>query len=165
MLSFQNQFFVISQAFFLGCLLEFIYEFHSALSFLFGLRGTKVKRVCTIRSKNGNGLIRRLFLALWDFFYLMTISPICAIFLFGVNNGIVRWYIVIACIIGFAIFKITVGRIQNFIFDLTVYGIRTYVFMNALKFLKAIFKKLKITKKTKTTNNRKVLFAINRKQG
>ena len=165
MLSFQNQFYVIYQAFFFGCFLEVVYELHSSFAFLFGLRSTKVRHISAKCSAKNNCLIRKIAVSVWDFFYFVSVSPLCAVFLFGVNNGIVRWYIVLSTAMGFVAFKLTSGRILNILLDFFMYLFKEYILVKPLVQLKRVFKTVKIRKKPQKECERRVLYSINRKQG
>ena len=44
MIGIENQFYVVVQSFFLGCMLNLIYEIYSSVGYLFGIRNTIIKR-------------------------------------------------------------------------------------------------------------------------
>ena len=56
-----------------------------------------------------------------DIVYFIIITPMMAIFLFGYNNGQVRWYIFVATFLGFYIFKLIFGKILNFIIEYVIF--------------------------------------------
>ena len=47
----------------------------------------------------------------FDFLYFIFLTPIYAIFFYETSNGIVRWYAFLFSLVGFFVFKKTVGRI------------------------------------------------------
>ena len=47
-----------------------------------------------------------------DFLYFVFVTPICLIVAFGINNGIVRWYLLLSALLGAYTYKITVGTLM-----------------------------------------------------
>lgn len=165
MLVFQDQIYVIFQSFLFGCFLAFLFEFHSAFAFLFGLRDTGVKRIRRLlQASNKNSRVRKLVAAIWDFYYFVSIAPLCAIFLFGVNNGIIRWYIVLTALLGFLLFRLTFGRIINSFLDITTYYVKRCIYVLLAKLIKATKLKFKQKRRGKKKNKRTILL-YNGKQG
>ncbi len=163
MIDIQNQIYVVIQTFFLGCFLELLYEIHSSFAFLFSLRKTRIKlKIITERLSKRN-CAKGVFIALWDVTYFLCIIPICAIFLYGVNSGILRWYLVASAALGFVLNKITLGRVVNFLLDLGIGLLKVYLFIKLKLLLTQMCCKLK--KKGNKTNKRRVLISINEKQG
>ena len=169
MIEINNQFFVVLQSFIFGFFLEMLYEIHSSAGFLFGMRGTRVKlNKVNFQYIYKNSKIKKALLILWDFVYFLQISPISAIFLYAINNGIVRWYIILASLLGFVIFKISIGRLLSYILDLLVLLLKAYIInkvafliKKAIRLVKRPIKKTKKNEKSKRT----VLLSINQKQG
>lgn len=55
-----------------------------------------------------------------DILFFVIITPLCAIFLFGINNGVVRWYVISSSLVGYIIFKISIGKLLSMIFGYLV---------------------------------------------
>lgn len=166
MIELENQLYVIIQSLFFGCFLEVIYEIHSSLVFLLGLRGTRVKLGFIKRKIEAKkGKFKTFIIGVFDFFYFVSITPACAIFLYGVNNGILRWYIFLSWLIGFGMFKISAGRIINYILDSVCCIFGQYVIGNVKIVCKYVRSKILVKRKPKKENKRRVIVATNGKQG
>ena len=167
MIEFQNQLYVVLQSFLFGCFLNVVYEIHSSFTFLLGLRRAKNKyRFIKEYMYASAGMIKRILVVISDISYFLCISPICAIFLFGVNCGILRWYIGVAAALGFGLFKISFGRCINYVLDLLVLLFKACVTEKVKKAVKRFFSRIKKNKrKDPKAVRRTVLISIKGKQG
>lgn len=59
---------------------------------------------------------RAIILFMWDFFFFVIITPVCAVVAFGINNGIVRWYLVLSALLGLFVYKITLYRLISAVY-------------------------------------------------
>lgn len=106
----------------------------------------------------------RILEFLLDIIYFVIITPMMAVFLFGFNNGKVRWYIFLAVLIGFFIYKLILGNISLL---LTEYLIFYFLLLYSITFsilckpIKKILKRLKPRKRVKNNKqeNKMVLYA------
>ena len=166
MINIQNHLYVLWHSCFFGCFLNVIYVVHSSLALMFGLRKTCVRiRPFNVFNETKEHCFKRIFAIFWDILYFVSITPICAIFLFGVNSGILRWYIIFSVSIGFLIFKITFGRVINYFFELLICLLKFYLIYKIKGYLKILIVKLHRKGKIKQINKRKILISINGKQG
>lgn len=166
MIQIENQLYVIIQSLFFGCFLEAVYEIHSSFVFLLGLRGTRVKLGFIKRQFEAKkGKFRTFIIGAFDFFFFVSVTPACAIFLYGMNNGILRWYIFLSWLIGFGLFKISVGRMINYILDAICCIFRQYAIGKIKIICKFVRSKILAKRKRKKENKRRVIVAINGKQG
>ena len=143
-----GQYKVILLSLFLGAILGLFYELYS---FLGGILGFK-----SIKEEQTKSKIRALLLFFWDFLYFIIITPFCAIFLYGVNFGIVRWYILLCWLIGVVGYKVTLGVLLGRILNPLVYFVRNGV-ARVISRLKKLFKKVcKKKSDTKKKTNEKI---------
>ena len=113
----EHYFQIVIKTFLFGFVLVCIYEFFSLVEYIFGLKDTKILKSFASKTNNKfeNNRFKKICLFIADFLFFVFVTPLCAIFLFGINNGIIRWYLVLATILGFAFFKITVGYLLDII--------------------------------------------------
>jgi len=165
MLSIDNQVFVVIQSLLLGGFLDILYELHSSFAVLFNLRKprNKFKYINNI-SDTKKSLTRDVCSIIWDVMYFLKITPLCAIFLFGTNNGILRWYSVASAAIGFALVKQTLGRLINFLLEGAVCIFKKYIISKLRLCIAMLISKLKF-RKTPKIKKRRVIISINEKQG
>ena len=77
-----------------------------------------------------------------DMLFFVLISPLCAIFMYGINLGIIRWYIVICVLLGYAMFEFSIGKLINKIFN-KILMLILKIFGSFRCILKKIFKRRK----------------------
>lgn len=165
----QNQAIVLLQSILFGIILEIIYEVFYCAGVLFCITSSrsKNKRILHYLNNNKHTKTRKVALSIWDFLYFVFITPVCAIFVFGVNTGIVRWYIVLGTILGFAIFKLILGRFVGRALDTLTSAVLIFIKIRMYYPIKAFFKaKAKNKKNKEKKEKREVLLTIkNSKQG
>ena len=93
-------------------------------------------------------ILKRIIGFLYDALFFVIITPICAIFLFCINFGILRWYIVLATLVGGYMYRITLGRIEKKLLERSFETIR----YNVSKVLLFIFRNVSIRFKNKRKN-------------
>ena len=83
---------------------------HSLFDFLFVV--LNIDATTSLCSKvKVNPIKKKILIFILDFLYFVIVTPFCAVYLFAANKGIIRWYIVILVVVGFLIYKYTVGRV------------------------------------------------------
>lgn len=148
-----------------GASLSFIYILWSSMMkpFTFACQkkhGKYTKRIKAIE------FCRCFFLILCDLMYFLIITPICAIFLHSVNFGMIRWYIIATALLGFCLYKASIGRLQQKILEIFF---RIIIIVS--KKMKNLMSRLTIgivkskMKTKKLTEKRKIIYEINNKQG
>ena len=148
-----------------GVLLSFIYILWSSMMKPFAFAYQKKHRKYT-KKVRAIEYCRCFFLVLCDLMYFLIIMPICAIFLHSVNFGIIRWYIIATALLGFYLYKISIGRLQKKIMEIFFNMIKA-----SLKKTKNITSRLTIgivkskIKTKKLTERRKIIYEINSKTG
>ena len=106
-----NQAFAMLYSLMLGFFIGNIYHLHAYAGKILG-KTTKI--FCRSVNKKSVGAV--IIKSLWDFLFFVIIIPLCAIAAYGINLGIIRWYLVLAAIVGLFIYSLTCKRIFNFIF-------------------------------------------------
>lgn len=141
---------VILLSLLLGAILGLLYEFYSFLGCVLGFKDAK--------GEQNKSKIKFFLLLVWDFLYFVVITPVCAIFLYGVNFGIVRWYILLCWLIGFFVYKITIGLILARILNYVTVFIRKIevAFVNKIKNIFKRYRKNKGEGKKKVCEKREV---------
>lgn len=86
---------------------------------------------------------------LFDIFYFIILTPAFCIFTYIMNNGIVRWYIFVFSLIGFVLYKVSIGRISGSIIDCFSFQLRILI-LYLIKFIKIPLKKLNLKQKINT---------------
>lgn len=86
---------------------------------------------------------------LFDIFYFIILTPVFCIFTYIMNNGIVRWYIFVFSLIGFVLYKVSIGRISGSIIDSFSFQLRILI-LYLIKFIKIPLKKLNLKQKINT---------------
>ena len=114
--------------------------------------------------------IKRVIGFLYDALFFVLITPICAIFLFCINFGILRWYIVLATLVGGYMYRITLGGIEKKLFERSFETIRYNVSKALWIILKNVSIRFKNKRKNKSENKTEqkkkiVVFEINVKTG
>ena len=126
---------VVLRFFFVGIFFSFIYYLvtiakrlliHSSFSSKFkGKKINKVYKKCknpiNIREKKYRMIKDKIIEFLLDILYFIIISPMMAIFLFGYNNGKARWYLYVAVIVGFFLYRLILGKISLFFIENITY--------------------------------------------
>lgn len=155
-----NQILIVFYSFIFGAFLGLVYDFTSIVGLIFGFKklNIKDKREILIKNNKWNEKLNKILLCLSDIIFFVIASVLIAIFVFGVNNGTVRWYILIGNLIGFVIYRITLGKLISILLSYISYFIRFLVYKTISHlnlFVKKIIKKLpkKQQKSVRNTNN------------
>jgi len=155
---------ILFQSFLFGAFLSLVYIVWSSIPLLFCFR--KINKGKGTAGKS----MKRIIGFLYDALFFVLITPICAIFLFCINFGILRWYIVLATLVGGYMYRITLGGIEKKLFERSFETIR----YNVSKALWIILKNVSIRFKNKCKNKSEnkteqkkkiVVFEINVKTG
>lgn len=166
MIDIQNQIYVVIQSFFLGCFLEIVYEAHSSVALLFNLRNARIRLKFITERLRKKDRSNGLFVAIWDIIYFLLILPLCAIFLYATNYGILRWYLLTSSLIGFILIRITFGRAVNFLLEFITCMLKICILTRLKSCIVKVLSKMKRkTVKSEAPRKRQVLLSINRKQG
>lgn len=160
----KEQFLLILYSFLFGILLGIIYCMFSGVEQIFRLKTAKTdKHIIKAKSK----IIHKIVLFLVDSLYFVFITPLCAIYMFGINDGLVRWYIVFGAILGFAFFNLTLGKMINCVFvrySLLTNRIALKV-KNTMRKNKGKIEKLKKKRNLKRDKKEMFRFGLKSKQG
>lgn len=147
--SIYSQFVVTIYSLLFGVLLGLIYCLHSAIGLLLGFNRVsgefKHKNIYIEHIIQKGNRREKILLAIWDVLYFILITPVCAIFMYGVNNGIIRWYIILGAMLGFTAFRLSIGRLVLWLISFPI-GFIKYKLKEAILL---VFSKLKQKKKTK----------------
>ena len=123
--------FIIS--FITGAFLGAIYDGVRILRCIFGVRyynrnKTFVFNKIKIRKKQGlTQLNENILIFVTDILFFMFSGITIAIIVYYVNSGIVRWYILLLCLLGFLAYYFTVGKLVIRIADRVATVIRLFV--------------------------------------
>lgn len=163
-----NQILIVFYSIFFGAFLGLVYDFTSIVGLILGFKklNIKVKREILIKNK-WNEKLNIILLCLSDIIFFVIASVLIAIFVFGVNNGTVRWYILVGNLIGFVIYRITLGKLISVLLSYISYFIRFLVYKTICHLnlsVKKIIKKLP-KKQLKSVRNSNNLFYIGIKNG
>ncbi len=91
-----------------------------------------------------------IFIGILDVLYFIFLIPVFCIFTYIMNDGILRWYIFFFSLLGFVVYKITIGRINAVIIDYMSFYLRVL-----LKYL-IFFVKMPINKLKEKQNEIKI---------
>ena len=101
--------------------------------------------------------------SLCEIIFFILITPMTAIFLYGINMGIVRWYIIVSILGGFLFYRITIGVLIKKLTD----KISSFINKILFKILNVVCKQLaktktiiKVIKKRHKKNKKKLIYAI-----
>ena len=147
-----------------GAFLSVVYITWSSTFLLFGVCINNEARVYVAR-KSRTEIFKKSVLFFCDILFFILITPISAIFLFGVNYGIVRWYIIIFALLGFFLFRKTIGQIIEKILVKIVLKMRKIFRKLVSVSLNYTIKKIKVKKRSSNFKERVVLFQTNSKTG
>lgn len=114
--------------------------------------------------RNRHGIFEKIIIAIFDFLFFIIITPQMCIFVYGYCNGNVRWFIFFGTLVGFILYKISIGRFFGFLIQFPVFFIRVGIFKLCnplLRKIKKLFLKTKKYKKSK--QKRKVLIGYGNK--
>ena len=165
---FLNQILVAFYSILFGIFLGLVHDFTSIAGLVFGFKDLKLnnKKICKFNTVRKKTILKQVWLCIFDIIYFLIISILVSVFVFGVNNGIVRWYIVIGLLIGFAVYKLTVGAVISIFLSYIAYLVRISAisFASLVKsFIKKFFSKFSKRKKKINKKTKKLLFiGINR---
>lgn len=110
-----------------GAFLGLIYDFFRIIRCLFGIKYGKIlfKKIQSSESeKKISKPMESILMGITDLMYFAAATVIMCIFIYFVNNGIVRWYIYFGAVTGFILYYFTVGRIVISFSSIIAYGIR-----------------------------------------
>lgn len=82
----------------------------------------------------------------FDIFYFILLTPVFCVFTYIMNNGIIRWYIFVFSLVGFVLYKISIGRLFGSIIDYFSFYLRILI-LYLIKFIKIPLKKLNLKQK------------------
>ena len=136
-----NQLYVVLISLVFGFTLGFVYDLLSFSGYLLGIKTIVTKSRVEKRFEiiNKKKKINKVFLFFWDVLYFIIITPMCAIFLYGVSEGIVRWYIILSMLVGYVIYRATLGIFINKVFRIIALICR-YAFK---KLFEVVYKRVK----------------------
>jgi len=143
----KSQFIVILYSILFGAFLGVIYHLLSIISNVFKFKDFEInnKKLLKYKLPYKETVKSRIGLFFIDLLYFLIITPLSAIFVFGINSGVVRGYIIVGAICGFLIYKLSLGRIFGLIVNYS-----SLFFQNVLLFqIKLIMKPIKAIKKLK----------------
>lgn len=80
-----------------------------------------IKNPLTYKRTKRKTILNKVLEIVLDIIYFIIITPMMAIFLFGYNNGQVRWYIYGATFLGFYVYKLILGKLSNLIIEYIIY--------------------------------------------
>ena len=87
-----------------------------------------------------------IIIMLSDIIYFILLTPVFCIFTHIMNDGIVRWYIFVFSLVGFIIYKISIGRFFGSIIDYFSFYLRILI-QYLISFIKIPLKKLNLKQK------------------
>lgn len=105
-------------------------------------------------------IIKIVVQSLLDFSYFVLLTPIYAIFFYETSNGVVRWYAFAFSLLGFIVFKISIGKIIERLIEYVGFYLEvslSFIIYKIKKIIKRIFKR-KPKKKMKKEEKKQVLF-------
>lgn len=156
-------FYIILSSVLLGAILGLIYDMLVGLYTFVGLNfrvKPHNKKLYSLFNRNYHFIKNKLIIGLCDFLYFVLILPLIVIFFFGVNNGIIRWYIVLGILVGFLIYRLTMGRLIFYVIQTAFTFLRLCILNIIGKALKPVKRLLKLViikaKKRKVKQKSKV---------
>lgn len=120
------------------------------------------KYECVFRKNHR--IFDKIVMAIFDFLFFIIITPQMCIFVYGYCNGNVRWFIFFGTLVGFILYKISIGRFFGFLIQFFVFYIKVWIFKLCsplLQKIKILFSKTKKRKKSK--QKRKMLIGYGNK--
>ena len=168
-ISLKSQFFAICLSVFFGFILGMLYHCINFFENIFLLSSFEIncKKLSKFKVNCSENNWTKIALIICDLFYFVIITPISAIFIFGVNGGIVRAYLFIGCFIGLILYFFTIGKI----FKIIVNYLSILFHATVLRLMIEIKNKLKrMVEKRNSKNNKKTkrklnIVWVNRNQG
>lgn len=181
-ISIAYQLFVSGASALMGLFLGAIYDIVRISRAIFGIRYVNkftyhlkeiklplIKNPLLIERKR-NKVLSNIFIFVTDIIYFLVITLIMMVFVYYINDGIVRWYIFAGAFLGMLLYYFTVGKLVISVSEYIVFFIKTtlsyltwiflWIISPALRFLKGIFSKIKqklSTVKSKTNKTKKGL--------
>ena len=165
-----EQFLIILKFILIGILFGEVYDiiklFRSFFIFPYSKKFIDKKKNKSFKRTNNpvlkveNKKYRHLMLFIFDILYFVIITPLCAIFLHAINNGIVRWYIFLGMICGFLLYNRTIGRLSSLLIQYPVYYyslLKNFIVYYIKKSLNHIKHNIKKTFKRKKPREKKRL--------
>lgn len=169
-----SQLLVALQSSFLGVILGIIYDLVGLIRILLGVT-PKTKLTQRLKEKKiplqTNPFEKNLcsskkqavIFFLTDILYFIIVSLIMMVFIYYVNDGIVRWFIFAGLILGMTVYHFTLGKIVSSLFERCGFCVRVLieyakVFINKLfipisKRVKSILSSIKKSRKIKKKSN------------
>ena len=140
-ISFDFQLQVLLCSFALGAFLGLIYNFICFFGYISGTKNVKLKGKFLQKYEQNDSKsksTKKVIAFLLDVLYFIVITPLVAVSLFLLNKGIIRWYISLSIMLGFTVYKFSVGRLVTKAFFLAA------VFLRILTV--GIYKRLRVKK-------------------
>lgn len=151
------QIFALINSLFLGAFLCLIYDCFSLISIIIGIKQVSGgKRISRLSIPFKNTFVKKIAQLVFDMVYFIVITPVCAIFLYSVNYGILRWYYAVMAMVGILLYRISAGVIIKKIFIAVGIAFR-YLINITLTKIKCVFVKLvrKFKRRKGTDANKK----------
>ena len=167
----KSQIIVIIYSIIFGIFLGLIYHSISIISNVFSFKDFEInnKRLSKYKMPYKESIKSRVGLYLIDLFYFLLITPISAIFLFGINSGVVRGYIIAGSVVGFFLYKVSLGRLFGIFVNYASLLLQNMLLLQLKlirKPIRAMGTKFKRKVKKKTVNHSNLIFiGKNREQG
>ncbi len=112
-----------------------------------------IKNPLNIKIK-GEKKIRFVVALIFDLLYFLILSIIFPIFIYIANGGVFRWYIFAFALLGFVIFKISLGKLLNITLEYINYYTKVLL-LRLLNPIKRLIYKIRRKMKTKRVKEKK----------
>lgn len=119
----------------LGLFFGFLYDSLRIMRMLVGITSVHIQSVAWTRrlpcrhiGKLGRGVVSELFFVhLLDILYGLSTGASFCVFLFALNNGRFRWYLLLGCVLGFMAYYWSVGRLVVYLSGYIVAVLRSMI--------------------------------------
>lgn len=130
-------------SFVLGVIIGIIYDVFYVLGLILGVKEGEIridslKKIIAFKKKGKK--LDFVIVFVLDILFFIVITPLCAVAIYLLNKGILRWYISLGTILGFLVYKHTVSKIVIQISSVITMLIKALILKFFSKIKKNIFK-------------------------
>lgn len=90
----------------------------------------------TSQPRKRREMATNLFIAVGDVCFFLVASVAVPVFLYHANNGILRWYLMVGVLLGFVLYRMTLGRMTEVFSEIFTFAVRvlwTYLYRLLLR--------------------------------
>ena len=127
-------------------LLRYVFVYSFSSRFISMHINNEFKNISNPLINKEKKIFHNIKLFLFDVLYFLIITPICVIFVYEFNDGIIRIFILVGILVGFLIYRLTLGRLTSLAFQYIAYYVKillSYLTLLLKKPIRKLFIKYK----------------------